>query len=216
MENFKCAYDKLVDLNKLISNPKNPNKHTEEQIKLLAKIIDFQGQRQPIIVSNRSGFITKGHGRLEALKLLGWEQVAVDYQDYDNEDQEYADMVADNEIARLAEMDIEMVLSEIPNLNIDKEYLGMLEIPQLLNGINYDEEEIMDNDNLKEMNTNKMLALSKMPISSYLVIKFDENMSKEDFIEKYAKKYNPDSDITVKTQFCTWCFMKKDILDDDK
>lgn len=216
MENFKCAYDKLVDLNKLVPHPKNPNKHTEEQIKLLAKIIEFQGQRQPIIVSNRSGFITKGHGRLEALKLLDWKQVAVDYQDYDNEDQEYADMVADNEIARLAEMDIQMVLSEIPNLNIDKEYLGMLEIPQLLNGINYDEEEVMDNDNLKEMNTNKMLALSKMPINTYLVIKFDENMSKEDFIERYAKKYNPDSDITVKTQFCNWCFMKKDILDDDK
>ena len=126
-----CAYDELVDIHKLVPNPKNPNKHTKEQTERLAKIIDFQGQRQPIVVSNRSGFIVKGHGRLEAIKLLGWDKCAVDYQDYKDEAQEYADMVADNEIAKWAEQDHQMILDEIPNLDIDTDMLGMLEVPDI-------------------------------------------------------------------------------------
>jgi len=126
-----CAYDELVDIHKLVPNPKNPNKHTKEQTERLAKIIDFQGQRQPIVVSNRSGFIVKGHGRLEAIKKLGWDKCAVDYQDYKDEAQEYADMVADNEIAKWAEQDKQMILDEIPNLDIDTDMLGMLEIPTI-------------------------------------------------------------------------------------
>ena len=119
-----CAYDELVELNKLVPNPKNPNKHTKEQIERLAKIIDFQGQRQPVVVSNRSGFIVKEHGKLEAIKKLGWEKCAVDYQDYESEAQEYADMIADNEIAKWAEQDQQMILEEIPNLDIDTDMLG--------------------------------------------------------------------------------------------
>ena len=65
---INCAYDELVDVSKLVPNPKNNNKHPKEQIERLAKIIDFQGQRTPIVVSNRSGFIVKGHGRLPRLR----------------------------------------------------------------------------------------------------------------------------------------------------
>lgn len=128
---IKCAYTELVDVSKLVPNPKNNNKHPKNQIERLAKIIDFQGQRAPIVVSKRSGFIVKGHGRLEAIKLLGWEKCAVDYQDYESEAQEYADMIADNQIATWAEFDNEMVLAELPNLDIDTDMLGMLEIPNI-------------------------------------------------------------------------------------
>ena len=82
MEKIRCAYTELVDVEKLVPNPKNNNIHPKKQIERLAKIIDFQGQRAPVVVSTRSGFIVKGHGRLEAIKKLGWEKCAVDYQDY--------------------------------------------------------------------------------------------------------------------------------------
>lgn len=128
MDNFKCAYDKIVDVVGLVQNPKNPNKHPQKQIEMLAKIIKYQGQRAPIVVSNRSGFITKGHGRLEALKLLGWEKAAVDFQDYEDDQQEFADMVADNKIAELAEHDDEFMLDSIKELgleDIDFDLLGL-------------------------------------------------------------------------------------------
>ena len=126
---FNCAYTELVDIHKLVPNPKNNNHHPKEQIDRLAKIIDYQGQRSPIIVSNRSGFIVKGHGRLEAIRKLGWEKVAVDYQDYENEAQEYADMTADNQIAMWAEFDNNMLMSEIPELgDMDLDMLGMKDL----------------------------------------------------------------------------------------
>jgi DNA modification methylase len=109
LEKINCAHNKLVELHKLVPNPKNPNKHPERQIEMLAKIIDYQGQRSPIVVSTRSGFIVKGHGRLEAIKKLGWKKCAVDYQDYEDEAQEFADMIADNKVAELAESDDELI-----------------------------------------------------------------------------------------------------------
>lgn len=127
---INCAHDELVEIHKLQPNPKNPNKHPDKQIELLAKIIDYQGQRSPIVVSTRSGFITKGHGRVEAIKNLGWDKCAVDYQDYDNEAQEYADMVADNKIAELAEHDDAFMIDTISNMDLsDLPSLDMLGMP---------------------------------------------------------------------------------------
>jgi hypothetical protein len=100
-----CRHDDAVDVTELVPNPRNPNKHPDKQIALLAKIIRAQGWRQPITVSNRSGFVVKGHGRLEAARLLGAELVPVERQDYATEAAEYADLIADNRIAELAEPD---------------------------------------------------------------------------------------------------------------
>lgn len=127
---YKCAYGKLVNVKDLKPNPKNNNKHSKEQIDRLAKIIAYQGQRSPIVVSNQSGFITKGHARLQAMKKLGWEKVAVDFQDYDSPEAEYADMTADNAIALWAELDLSAINCELPELgpDFDLEMLGVLNL----------------------------------------------------------------------------------------
>lgn len=125
---FDCSYSELINVDspKLIPNPKNNNRHSIEQLKQLSKIIDYQGQRSPIVISKRSGFIIKGHGRLEAIKLLGWEKIAVDYQDYKDEAQEYSDMTADNEIARWAELDYHMMMEDIKSIpDLDTSMLGL-------------------------------------------------------------------------------------------
>lgn len=96
-----CAFDEIVDINKINPNPKNPNQHPEDQIELLAKIITVQGWRAPITVSTLSGLVVRGHGRLMAAQKAGCTHVPVDYQHYENEDAEIADLVADNRIARL-------------------------------------------------------------------------------------------------------------------
>lgn len=126
MEKIKCAHHKLVPLEHIQPNPKNPNKHPDRQIEMLAKIIDYQGQRLPLIVSKRSGFLVSGHGRLEALKKLGWKHAGVDFQDFENEAQEYAHVVADNKIAELAKHDDNMMIDQIKELDIkDFELLGL-------------------------------------------------------------------------------------------
>jgi hypothetical protein len=120
---INCSFSELVEIHKLVPNPKNPNKHPQEQIEMLKKQLDFQGQRHPIIVSKRSGFVVAGHGRLEAMKALGVEKVAVNYQDFENEAQEYAFIVADNGTAAWSELDLSAINQDMiafgPDFDVD-------------------------------------------------------------------------------------------------
>ena len=122
-----CKHDKMVGVSELKPHPRNPNTHGDEQIRLLAKMIVTQGWRCPITVSNRSGFIVRGHARLLAAQAAGLEQVPVDYQNYADEATELADLVADNRIAELAELDRPMlkdVLEELDTGALDMELTG--------------------------------------------------------------------------------------------
>lgn len=135
-----CAHDKIVDTATLIANPKNPNTHPDSQIQLLGRIIRQTGWRQPITVSTRSGFIVKGHGRLAAALLEGMKEVPVDYQSYANEAEEYADLVADNRIAELAEIDNRMladIFADIDTGEIPLELTGFTEkeVEALITGL---------------------------------------------------------------------------------
>ena len=99
-----CAFDELVPIGKVVPNPGNPNTHPQRQVELLAAIIRGQGWRKPITISRRSGFVVAGHGRLAAAQMLRASMVPVEYQQYATEAEEYADLMADNRIAELAEM----------------------------------------------------------------------------------------------------------------
>lgn len=61
-----CTFDELLETEKVIGNPRNPNTHSKEQVQLLAKIIKATGWRNNITISRQSGFVVKGHGRLAA------------------------------------------------------------------------------------------------------------------------------------------------------
>jgi hypothetical protein len=120
---IRCSYSKLVAIDKLKPHPKNRNKHPKEQIERLAQIIKYQGIRHPIKVSKRSGFITAGHGRLEAFKYLKIKNIPIDFQNYESDEQEYADVQSDNAIASWAELDLSGINADVgdlgPDFNID-------------------------------------------------------------------------------------------------
>lgn len=114
-----CAFDKIVPVGEVKPNPKNPNQHPEEQIDLLAKIIRAQGWRAPVTVSTLSGLVVRGHGRLMAAIHAGLSHVPVDYQHYDSEEAETADLIADNRIAELAEIDNKMLAELFGGFNAE-------------------------------------------------------------------------------------------------
>jgi hypothetical protein len=117
---INCSYSKMENIYSVIPNPRNPNRHPDDQIKRLAEIIKFTGFRSPIVISSRSGFVVKGHGRLMAANLLKMEYVPVDIQDYESEAQEFSDMIADNRIAELSEIDnaaLSELLGELPEID---------------------------------------------------------------------------------------------------
>jgi ParB-like chromosome segregation protein Spo0J len=122
-----CGNVKMVTIADLKPHPRNPNKHSKAQIDRLAQILEFQGWRYPIKVSTRTGFITSGHGRLMAAKKLGLKSVPVSYQNYENDDQEMADIVSDNAIASWSDLDFAAINAEIANFDpsFDLDLLGI-------------------------------------------------------------------------------------------
>ena len=105
-----CAHDAIVAVEDVHPNPENPNMHPDEQLRRLGMIIRNAGWRNPITVSTRSGLIVRGHGRLMAAQLEELDEVPVDYQDYESEAAELADLTADNRIAELAETDNKLLV----------------------------------------------------------------------------------------------------------
>ncbi|XHR27626.1 MAG: site-specific DNA-methyltransferase [Chthoniobacteraceae bacterium] len=121
-----CAHERLVPTVELKPNPRNPNKHPDSQLELLAKNIKYFGWRHCITVSKRSGYIVAGHGRLQAAQKLGVELVPVDFQDFASDDEELAVLLADNRIAEIAETNEDELKSLLKELDgkIDLDLTG--------------------------------------------------------------------------------------------
>ena len=146
-----CSYDKLIKIEDLKPNPRNPNTHPEEQIKLLAKKILKEGWRHPITVSDLSGLIVTGHARLEAAKLLELNEAPVDFQYYESTEAERRHMIADNRIQEMSEWDTPILKDELEDLNtgdFDIELTGFNEkdLEELMTQFNPDGNDERENE----------------------------------------------------------------------
>lgn len=94
---------------------KNAKKHPKKQIQQIADSIREFGMNQPIVV-DKSGVIIVGHGRFEALKLLGWEvkEEWVKVVDLD-EERAKAYRLADNKLNE-SDWDMGLVIEELKGL----------------------------------------------------------------------------------------------------
>lgn len=97
-----CAYTELRSTSELREHPRNPNNHPHYQIDRLAEIIELNGWRQPVVVSDKSGYIIKGHCRYQAAKSAGFEKIPVEVQHYESTDDEIADLIMDNYMSELS------------------------------------------------------------------------------------------------------------------
>lgn len=118
MIKIHCRHDALVDPKTLKASPNNPNAHSIEQARRLLQLYEYHGIRHPIIVSNLSGCIVAGHGRLMAALLGEMAEFPVVYQDFDSHDAEYAFLVSDNAVADWAHLDLSMINQYIPELEL--------------------------------------------------------------------------------------------------
>lgn len=188
-----CSYTTLEPTESLVENPRNPNRHPDDQIVALAKIIRHQGWRNPIVVSKRSGFVIKGHGRLLAARLLELESVPVDFQDYENEAAEWADMIADNKIAELSNIDesgLNALLTEL-NGQIDLDLTGFTgaELADILAKAE-DVGDIPDSVDLEAGDPNTAETLPSLSYGAKRIfLQPDEAARFERFIDKYSDKH---------------------------
>lgn len=190
-----CSHDEIVDIMKVIPNPKNPNMHGDRQIEILSQVIKAQGWRKPITVSKRSGFVVSGHGRLQAALLLKAEKVPVDYQDYSTEAEEYADLVADNRIAELSDINEDLlieILNEINDTDIDT----------ILTGYEYHEIDDLINDDettqfINELQTPQQTTVNNTPTNSNNPLSNPTDTEESDYEDAIEKRKENTGEIDI-------------------
>ena len=102
---------------------KNARKHSPEQVaKLRNSIRDF-GFLNPVIV-DENNMILVGHGRVEAAKLEGMQEVPVRKITGLTEQQKKAYILADNMLSDLSGWDYEKLNTEVERLDVDMTAYG--------------------------------------------------------------------------------------------
>jgi len=112
-------------VDRLVPYTRNARTHSSEQISQIAASIQEFGFTNPILVDKKDGIIA-GHGRLMAAKDLGMTQVPVVVLDHLTPDQQRAYVLADNKLALNAGWDVDMLASEIEELQAVEFDLSLL------------------------------------------------------------------------------------------
>lgn len=106
----------IVAVGDLRPHPRNYKIHPAVQLEHLAQSIRENGQYRNLVVA-RDGTILAGHGVFEAIQMVGLDTVKVIRLDLDPEDGPAIKiLVADNEVARLAEVDDRRLVELVQDL----------------------------------------------------------------------------------------------------
>lgn len=111
MRDLKIVFKKVEDLIPYINNPR----HNDEAVDKVASSIKNFGFKVPIVIDKDNEIIT-GHTRLRASKKLGLEEVPCIVADDLTDGQIKAFRIADNKVAEFSDWDMELLDSELKEL----------------------------------------------------------------------------------------------------
>lgn len=112
-----------VKINDLKPYEKNAKKHPKKQIEQIKQSIKQFGFNDPIGVW-KDNIVIEGHGRLKALKELGYEEVECIRLDHLSDEERKAYTLAHNKVAE-SEWDFDLLDEELSDiLTIDMEDFG--------------------------------------------------------------------------------------------
>ena len=104
-----------LPISSLKPDPKNPRKHSDRQVRLLAKSIKVVGFNVPVLVDANLNIIA-GHGRILAAQLLGLQEVPTIALEHLTEAQARAFMIADNRLTEIAAWDDQLLGEQLKTL----------------------------------------------------------------------------------------------------
>ena len=116
----------LIPLAKLTASKTNARAHSAKQLRQIAASVERFGFTVPVLV-NAQNQILAGHGRVEAAKLLGLEEVPALRVNHLSPVEQRAFAIADNRLAELAGWDREALAIELKaliELDFDIEVTG--------------------------------------------------------------------------------------------
>lgn len=117
-----------IKINNLKPYKNNAKKHPKEQIEQIKKSIQEFGMNDPIAVWGKDNLIVEGHGRLEALKELGYKEVECIRLDHLTDEERKAYTLAHNKLTMNSDFDFEVLDNELNNiLNIDMSDFGFVQ-----------------------------------------------------------------------------------------
>lgn len=120
MNDLKIEY---VDIKSIKPYKKNARKHDKASIDVIAESIKEFGMADPIAVWKDT--IVEGHGRLLALKKLGYDRAPVIRLDYMTDEQRRAYTLAHNKTAEFSEWDFDLLPAELEQIfDIDMSAFG--------------------------------------------------------------------------------------------
>lgn len=172
---IKSEKIEIVLIESLIPHPKNPNSHSDAQIEMLCRLIEYQGFRNPIIVQKGTNLIVAGHGRIIAAKKLGMKTVPVIYEEFESEAQLYAYVVSDNSIGK----------DEWSKLNLDQIKMDIIDFEDFdINDLGLKDFEILDGEEIEEdekeiSDEKKFLLVLELKDENELMMFFNEMQSRE-------------------------------------
>lgn len=107
----------LINIDEIIPYENNAKLHPEEQIEQIKKSILEFGNNDPIAI-DKNNVIVEGHGRLLALKELGYKEIEVIKLGHLTEEQRKAYTLIHNKLTMNTDFDIEILESELASINI--------------------------------------------------------------------------------------------------
>lgn len=146
-----------VAVSKLVPYERNAKQHPAEQVELIARSIKEYGFLNPCLI-DKDYRIIAGHGRVEAAKKLGLENVPCVFVEGLTDAQYRAYILADNRLTELGEWDMDIVSDELKYLDevgFDIDLTGFLPDDEILdlepvpdNGIGEDIGEYFDGQSI--------------------------------------------------------------------
>jgi DNA modification methylase len=109
-----------AEIARLRPSPHNARTHSLRQVKQIEQSIKHFGFTIPVLI-DEAGQILAGHGRVQAVRRLGWKTVPIIRVEHLNDAQKRAYIIADNELATKAGWDRDTLAIELQNL-IDLEF----------------------------------------------------------------------------------------------
>ena len=107
----------LINIDEIIPYENNAKIHTDEQIEQIKKSILEFGNNDPIAI-DKNNVIIEGHGRLLALKELGYKQVEVIKLGHLTEEQRKAYTLIHNKLTMNTGFDLDILMSELESIDI--------------------------------------------------------------------------------------------------
>lgn len=135
---------KMMELTILKEYENNPRQNDEAVDKVAESIKNF-GFKVPIVVDKNLEIIA-GHTRRKAALKLGIEKVPVIIADDLSDDQIKAFRLADNKVAEFSDWDIELLMSELEEIEMDMEDFGFEEFMSDPISIEDEEEDVLNDD----------------------------------------------------------------------